>query len=66
MKTCTISGDMMAEKSSDAYPMVNVCDDCYEGLHDDKDGTIISVESYDQDFGPECHFCGNTQEDECE
>jgi hypothetical protein len=68
MKTCVVWGDMSADRASDQYPSVAVCDDCAKTESvgsDDRDAAIISVEAFDPAYGDdECHFCGKTKEEE--
>lgn len=67
MKTCMVWGDMSADRASDQYPSVTVCDDCAE-VHsvgsEDQDAAIISVGAFDPSFGDVCHFCDKTKEEE--
>ncbi|EJT0553115.1 hypothetical protein N2J30_001628 [Vibrio vulnificus] len=48
MKLYTVEGDLSADKSSDAYPMVTLCDDCVEHY------TVITTEGSSE--GP-CDNC---------
>ncbi len=68
MKTCMVWGDMSADKASDQYPSVAVCNDCAETESigsEDTDAAILTVGSFDPSLGEEaCHFCGKTKEEE--
>jgi hypothetical protein len=68
MKTCVVWGNLSADRTSDQYPSVAVCDDCAKSEaigSEDRDAAIISVGPFDPSFGDhECHFCGITKEDE--
>ncbi len=66
MKTCTVWGDMLSDRTSDQYPTVTVCDACVEKHQQaGKDSKILSVNSeYDSLYGEECYFCEKTKEEE--
>lgn len=70
MKTCMVWGDLSADRTSDQYPSVAVCDDCAETQavsSEDHDAAIISVGPFDSSYGDdECHFCDKTKEEEDE
>jgi len=65
MKSCTIHGDVMSEKSSENYPTVPVCDECVEeSSAAGEDNNIVSTDDYDKSLGDTCEFCGKTLEEE--
>ena len=65
MKTCTIYGNMSSERTSDNYPLVQVCNECIK-LNDARkeNSKIVSENGYDSGFGDTCEFCGKTLEQE--
>lgn len=65
MKTCVIYGSMGAERTSDQYPTVNLCDDCYSDRRSKgADSEIVVKEAtFDPDFG-DCDDCGKSATDE--
>lgn len=68
MKTCTVYGDMQADRASEQYPVVNLCDECHaQELAAEKangESNLVSTDStYDPDLG-ECSSCGKTEEEE--
>ena len=59
MKSVVVWGCMGADRTSDQYPTVNICDDCYSAEKNLEESRIVNlVGEYDPDNGDECHFCG--------
>lgn len=65
MKTCVVYGDMTSDKSSEAYPMMQLCDECYESMDPEgEDSRIVSTERYNSSLGDTCENCGKTAKQE--
>lgn len=65
MKTCTIIGDLSSEKSSENYPTVPICNDCFEEDNAaGEDSQIVSADDFNSSLGDKCEFCGKTLDDE--
>jgi hypothetical protein len=67
MKTCMVYGDLTSDRSSENYPIVQVCDECYEAdqmLEDE--AQIVSVMEDDPNIHDDdtCFFCGKTYKKE--
>lgn len=62
MKTCVVLGDLSSDLSSENYPTVPVCDDCFAECSDSE--SIISSDDFDPVFGNSCHYCGKSKEEE--
>lgn len=59
MKTCTVYGDMSADRAADQYPTVTLCDDCVEADGNKQaNSQIVTTDNYDSDFGESCEWCG--------
>ena len=63
MKTCDVWGDLSSDSTSEQYPTVAVCDDCFSVFQNDGEQILCSY-PYDSGFGDTCHFCGKTEEEE--
>lgn len=67
MKACMVWGDMSADRASDQYPTVNVCDECIAADAESEDPQIVSIDgNFDEAYGEECHFCDKSIDDEKE
>ncbi|MBD2663411.1 hypothetical protein [Richelia sinica] len=62
MKTCVVLGDLLSDLSSDNYPTVPVCDDCF-AESSDSENTILSGD-FDTLFGNNCYYCGKSKQEE--
>lgn len=60
MQTCTVYGDMSADRAADQYPTVTLCDDCVEadGKKKGNSQIVTSGGAYDSSFGDSCEWCG--------
>jgi hypothetical protein len=58
LKDCTIFGDMTAERSSEAYPEVPVCEECIaEDQAQGENAQIVTVNGLNTDPDATCEFC---------
>jgi hypothetical protein len=65
MKTCVVFGNMQSDKSSEAYPTIILCEECFQELKPDTENTrIVSYDEYDESLGDCCSECQKTKEDE--
>ena len=65
MQTCTVNGDMSADRASEQYPTVNLCDACVAADRSQENNSqIVSTGDYDADFGEACEWCGLEADDE--
>lgn len=65
MKTCTISGNMNSDRTSENYPTAPVCDECVAKSEAQTDeSAIVLVGAFDPTFGTVCAFCEKTLEEE--
>lgn len=65
MKTCTMIGNMGSESGADNYPVILLCEDCFEA--DSKRGVnarVLSFDDYDSGYGIQCEECESTVKDE--
>ena len=62
MKTCRIWGDLTSDRVDEQYPVVNLCDECYEKLKDVEE-CILCEEEFNPDYGS-CYKCGKSYEEE--
>lgn len=53
---CEVCGNIASEKTSEQYPIVDVCEKCYRKRIGKEDGIITSVREY---FSNEvkCYYC---------
>lgn len=65
MKRAVIQGDMGADRASEQYPTVNLCDACYESreVAREDSGIVQAGGDYDPALGA-CADCGVTAEEE--
>lgn len=67
MKICQVWGDMSADRFSDCYPTVPICDDCFDKYENESELIIhIHSETYTSGFGDECYYCDKSIEEEQE
>lgn len=65
MKTCVIWGDLSSEKTSENYPKVVCCEECFAEMEpDSRESGIVRYEDGTRGSFSECHFCGKTEDDE--
>jgi hypothetical protein len=65
LKTCVILGHLASEHTTDNYPLVQLCDECFGADAEQVEGAlVISSSKYNPDYGDSCEFCDKTYEDE--
>ena len=58
MHYCEVWGDMTADRTSDQYPTVPVCEGCMKEQEDSgEDNQIVSTGELVTDKSETCHFC---------
>jgi len=64
MRTCVVWGDMAADRASDQYLTVVVCDRCVAEDKGSENPQILKDHEYDSSYGDRCHFCEKRSSDE--
>lgn len=61
MHTCVIEGDMSSDKTSENYPSVTYCDECFAELDEN---SYVHDSGYDPSISDTCESCGKTEQEE--